>query len=192
MDVNYSLIKAPIKASSWIWLSRTSVLYFKPKANSYPVSKSLIGPSVSESCSGWVTLVDFNIDLQADWPSQTPSQLSRCVNRFKSGGSGPSITPDLLEPSNGFSDVFDLVGPVWPSRSKSRQVWNLTAILAAAEVSSAQEGNKTRRVRSEKLGSAVTFIHNCNLHHQICPVVQLCSEDYIIFKTSSYNNVTWK
>lgn len=42
-------------------------------------------------------------------------------------------------------------GPVWPSRSETRQVWNLTAALSSAEASSAQQGNKTRRVRAGKL-----------------------------------------
>lgn len=145
--------------------TRTSVLFLKPKTNS-TVSKSPISQSVSESCSGSATLVDVNTDLNADWPTPTLCQSSCCVNSLKSGDFGPSITPDSLESNKSFSVVLYLVGPVWPSRSKTRQVWNLTAILSTVKASSTQQGNKMRRARGEKLFSA-RLTHKYNLHHQI-------------------------
>lgn len=66
------VIRASVKARSKVWLTMTSVSCVKPKVNS-EVSKNPISPSVSESCSGYVSLVDLNTDLQADWPIQTSS-----------------------------------------------------------------------------------------------------------------------
>lgn len=159
--------------------ARTSVLCLKPNTNS-TVSKSHISQAASESCSGSVTLVDLTADLNGLTGPFQHSQLFCCVNSLKSGDFGPSIIPDLLEPSKGFSDLLYLVGPVWPSRSKTHRVWSLTAILSTAEGSSAQEGNKM----GEKLVSTKTVTHKYNLHHQIWkPAMQLYLGDYIIFKT---------